>query len=88
MSGTKYNSNCRVKLQQEHSGYFSYNRGDKLWQGLLNGEKYVVCRKAINLALSVLPWITKDCINMKVDEYETIRLIDLEGLTKKNVLIR
>ncbi len=25
----------------------------------------------------------KDCINMKVDEYETIRLIDLEGLTQE-----
>ncbi len=25
----------------------------------------------------------EDCINMKVDEYETIRLIDLEGLTQE-----
>lgn len=25
----------------------------------------------------------KDCINMKVDEYETIRLIDLEGFTQE-----
>ncbi len=30
----------------------------------------------------------KDCINMKVDEYETIRLIDLEGFTQEECAIQ
>lgn len=30
----------------------------------------------------------RECINMKVDEYETIRLIDLEGLTQEECAIQ
>ena len=32
--------------------------------------------------------LQSELINMTIDEYETIRLIDLEGLRKKNVRVK
>ncbi len=50
--------------------------------GQESGEKFAACRKAISWALNVIIQ-QEDLVSMLVDEYETIRLIDLQGFTQE-----